>query len=305
MEPSSPAPPASPPDRARGEVHALQVPRYRQNPVLAPARLLRHHHRARAAHRRSDSPCPDLRPRGCAPAGPRGRRGSTRARPVGGSAARSTSITAPVSAAPPPGPRPPPDSPPAPAVHPALEQPALYAPPAGDQAPLRVLEQPLSGSVNESTCIQPMTPYGPPRRPSSTHSTLRSCRPRAARARPCACRPCSRPSPACGRTPPVRARGQTAAHPCPPSTRCGAGRASALARPSRDRIEKSDVLEAGAALALAAVGHDDVIKGLIPRPAPRQANRYHASYRSRVVKRGRGTGPPKKSADSTQSGSGR
>src|SRR5215472_17471139 len=42
-----------------------------------------------------------------------------------------------------------------------------------------------------------------------------------------------------------------------------------------NRIEKAHVLEARAALALASVGHDDVIEGLVARPAPRQANGYH------------------------------
>jgi hypothetical protein len=36
------------------------------------------------------------------------------------------------------------------------------------------------------------------------------------------------------------------------------------------------VLQAQTALALAAVGHDDVIEGLIRPTAPRQAYRYHA-----------------------------
>src|SRR6185437_10090412 len=60
-----------------------------------------------------------------------------------------------------------------------------------------------------------------------------------------------------------------------------------LAAP-RDRVEKSDVLEAQAALALAAVRHHYVIEGLIPRPAPRQANGYHD--RSALVRYGRLTG---------------
>src|SRR5262252_8244144 len=42
-----------------------------------------------------------------------------------------------------------------------------------------------------------------------------------------------------------------------------------------NRVEKAHVLEARAALALAAIGHDDVIEGLVARPAPRQANGYH------------------------------
>src|SRR5258708_31864238 len=44
-----------------------------------------------------------------------------------------------------------------------------------------------------------------------------------------------------------------------------------------DGVEKADVLQAQATLALAAVCHDDVIKRLIRRPAPCQAYRYHAS----------------------------
>src|SRR6185437_78594 len=48
-----------------------------------------------------------------------------------------------------------------------------------------------------------------------------------------------------------------------------------------DGIEVPHVLETGSALALAAVGHDDVIEGLISRPAPRQANGHHVSFRSR------------------------
>ena len=63
---------------------------------------------------------------------------------------------------------------------------------------------------------------------------------------------------------------------------------------ARDRVEVPHVLEARAALALAAVGHDDVIEGLIARAAPRQANCHHDD-RSVQVARG-----PKKSADSTQ-----
>ena len=42
-----------------------------------------------------------------------------------------------------------------------------------------------------------------------------------------------------------------------------------------DRIEEPDVLEARAALALAAVGYYHVVEGLVARPAPRQANSYH------------------------------
>src|ERR1700722_8183384 len=42
-----------------------------------------------------------------------------------------------------------------------------------------------------------------------------------------------------------------------------------------DGIEKADVLQAQATLALATVCHDDVIKGLIRRPAPCEAYRYH------------------------------
>src|SRR5580704_5509631 len=44
---------------------------------------------------------------------------------------------------------------------------------------------------------------------------------------------------------------------------------------ARDRVEEPDLFETGAALALAAVGHDNVIKGLIPRATARQTNRYH------------------------------
>src|SRR5579864_3208537 len=44
---------------------------------------------------------------------------------------------------------------------------------------------------------------------------------------------------------------------------------------ARDRIEKAHVLQARTTLALAAVGDDDVIEGLIARPTPRQANGYH------------------------------
>src|SRR6185312_3898097 len=44
---------------------------------------------------------------------------------------------------------------------------------------------------------------------------------------------------------------------------------------ARDGIEESDVLQAQPALALAAVGDDHVIEGLIRRTAPRQAYRYH------------------------------
>src|SRR3974377_1895446 len=45
--------------------------------------------------------------------------------------------------------------------------------------------------------------------------------------------------------------------------------------PARDRVEEPDVLGARAALALAAVGHDDVVEGLVARHAPRQANGNH------------------------------
>src|SRR5207302_8770039 len=40
-------------------------------------------------------------------------------------------------------------------------------------------------------------------------------------------------------------------------------------------IKEPHVLEARAALALAAVGNHDVIEGLVSAPAPRQANRDH------------------------------
>src|SRR5579872_4899798 len=50
-----------------------------------------------------------------------------------------------------------------------------------------------------------------------------------------------------------------------------------LAAP-RDGVEESDVLEARAALALAAIGHDDVIEGLIAPSAPRQANGNHGRF---------------------------
>src|ERR1700680_2838952 len=64
-------------------------------------------------------------------------------------------------------------------------------------------------------------------------------------------------------------------------------------------VEKAHVLQTRTALALAAVGHDDVIEGLVARPAPRQANGYHD--RIALVRSGRSRkGRPKKSADSTQ-----
>src|SRR3984957_19496715 len=66
-------------------------------------------------------------------------------------------------------------------------------------------------------------------------------------------------------------------------------------------IEKADVLQAQATLALATVCHDDVIKGLIRRPAPCEAYGYHALYlpvQNRVA--AREWAGPKKSADSTQ-----
>src|SRR4029077_6479344 len=40
-------------------------------------------------------------------------------------------------------------------------------------------------------------------------------------------------------------------------------------------VEEPHVLQAEAPLALAAVGYDHVIEGLVARPAPRQANGYH------------------------------
>src|SRR6185312_10832357 len=55
-----------------------------------------------------------------------------------------------------------------------------------------------------------------------------------------------------------------------------------LAAP-RDGIEKPDVLEAQASLALAAVRHHYVIEGLITRPAPRQANGYHGRFSVRLA----------------------
>src|ERR1700730_3801318 len=42
-----------------------------------------------------------------------------------------------------------------------------------------------------------------------------------------------------------------------------------------DRIEDTDQLQGSAALALAAVRHDDVIEGLLLAAAARQANRDH------------------------------
>src|SRR5215469_6010468 len=71
-----------------------------------------------------------------------------------------------------------------------------------------------------------------------------------------------------------------------------------LLAPARNRIEKAHVLQARAALALAAVGDDDVIEGLVARPAPRQTNGYHD--RIALVRRASRKGRPKKSADSTQ-----
>src|SRR5450631_1693066 len=44
---------------------------------------------------------------------------------------------------------------------------------------------------------------------------------------------------------------------------------------TRNGVEESDVLETQAALALTAVRHHEVIKGLISSPAPCETNRYH------------------------------
>src|SRR5215469_2334337 len=65
-----------------------------------------------------------------------------------------------------------------------------------------------------------------------------------------------------------------------------------LLAPARNRIEKAHVLQARAALALAAVGDDDVIEGLVARPAPRQTNGYHD--RIALVPAGAPKRPPKK-----------
>src|SRR5580692_3726941 len=48
---------------------------------------------------------------------------------------------------------------------------------------------------------------------------------------------------------------------------------------ARNRVEKSNLFKTRAALALAAVGDDNVIKGLIPRATARQTNRYHQDLR--------------------------
>src|SRR5688500_18394383 len=64
-----------------------------------------------------------------------------------------------------------------------------------------------------------------------------------------------------------------------------------------DRIEESDLLQALAPLTLAAVGNDQMIKGLIPRPAPRQANSDH-DLNALVLNCSRTTG--QKSASSMQ-----
>ena len=60
-----------------------------------------------------------------------------------------------------------------------------------------------------------------------------------------------------------------------------------------DRVEKPHVLQAQAALPLAAVGHYHVVEGLIACPAPRQAYRYHCFQFSRI-RYGPGLPRPKK-----------
>src|ERR1700732_2985567 len=125
-------------------------------------------------------------------------------------------------------------------------------------------------------------PYGAPSRPSSTHVTARG----------------PQPKPASGRgLLPVGSH--QSAHPV--------RGLRALANPIVDArqielelllaapgngVEEPHVLQAQPALALAAVGYDDVIEGLVARPAPRQADGYHD--RTLSFQRVTARGPPKK-----------
>src|SRR2546421_7518082 len=108
-------------------------------------------------------------------------------------------------------------------------------------------------------------PYGAPSRPSSTHVTARG----------------PHPKPASGRrllavgghesTHPVR-RLRALAHPIVDARQI---ELELLLAAAGNGVEEPHVLQAQPALALAAVGPDDVVEGLVARPAPRQADGYH------------------------------
>src|SRR6516165_4797273 len=137
-------------------------------------------------------------------------------------------------------------------------------------------------------------PKGAPTRPSSIHSTAAST----------GCAATVRRGASGGRLLPIG--GDEGAHPV--------GGLGTLANPvidarqielelllptTGDRVEEAHVLKARATLALTAVGHDDVIEGLVAPSAPRQANGYHGLTALAPAATSR-KGHPKKSADSTQ-----
>src|SRR2546421_7058511 len=108
-------------------------------------------------------------------------------------------------------------------------------------------------------------PYGAPSRPSSTHVTSRGPHPQPASG----CRLL-----AVGGHPtayPVRGL-RTLANPIVDARQI---ELELLLAAAGNGVEEPHVLEAQPALALAAVGHHDVIEGLVARPAPRQADGYH------------------------------
>src|SRR2546429_9983309 len=107
-------------------------------------------------------------------------------------------------------------------------------------------------------------PYGSPSRPSSTHVTARG----------------PPPQPASGRRL-LAVGGHQTAHPvrglralANPIIDARQIELELLLAAAGNGVEEPHVLQAQPALALAAVGHDDVIEGLVARPAPRQADGY-------------------------------
>src|SRR5256886_17024644 len=108
-------------------------------------------------------------------------------------------------------------------------------------------------------------PYGAPSRPSSTHVTARGPHPKPASGVRLL---------AVGRheiTRPVRGLRALA----PPIVDARQIELELLLAAAGNGVEEPHVLQAQPALALAAVGHDDVVEGLVARPAPRQADGYH------------------------------
>src|SRR5207237_4533756 len=125
-------------------------------------------------------------------------------------------------------------------------------------------------------------PYGAPSRPTSTHVTARGPHPEHASG--------SRV---------LAVGGHKSAHPVRglraltnPIVDARQIELELLLAAAGNGVEEPHVLQAQPALALAAVGHDDVIEGLVARPAPRQADGYHDRMLS--FRRASAKGPPKK-----------